>query len=110
MDRRAIEHGIHTNRTTNNEMETTLNERAGHGGRGGAGTADLGMAAVRRAIGGLEATGMVSRRMLLRRAAGVGVAALAVGALGAAAVRPAGASGGSAKATVALNLRSGPST
>jgi len=105
MDRRAIEHGIHTNRTTNNEMETTLNERAGHGGRGGAGTADLGMAAVRRASGGLEATALVSRRLLLRRAAGVGVAALAVGALG-----PAGASGGSAKATVALNLRSGPST
>lgn len=52
----------------------------------------------------------LSRRAFMRRAAGAGVAALAVGALGGFSVKSAGASAGSAKATVALNLRSGPST
>src|SRR5215207_6545597 len=52
----------------------------------------------------------LSRRVFMRRAAGAGVAALAVGALGGFSVKSAGASAGSAKATVALNLRSGPST
>ena len=52
----------------------------------------------------------LSRRVFMRRAAGAGVAALAVGALGGLSVKSAGASAGSAKATVALNLRSGPST
>jgi uncharacterized protein YraI len=52
----------------------------------------------------------LSRRVFMRRAAGAGVAALAVGALGGLSIKSAGASAGSAKATVALNLRSGPST
>jgi uncharacterized protein YraI len=52
----------------------------------------------------------LSRRAFMRRAAGAGVAALAVGALGGLSVKSARASAGSAKATVALNLRSGPST
>jgi uncharacterized protein YraI len=52
----------------------------------------------------------LSRRAFMRRAAGAGVAALAVGALGGLSVKSARASAGSAKATDALNLRSGPST
>jgi uncharacterized protein YraI len=52
----------------------------------------------------------LNRRVFMRRAAGAGVAALAVGALGGFSVKSAGASAGSGKATVALNLRSGPST
>ena len=62
-------------------------------------------------IGG-ESLGAItlSRRVFMRRAAGAGVAALAVGALGGLSVKPAGASAGTAQATVPLNLRSGPST
>jgi len=53
-----------------------------------------------------------NRRAIMRRAAGIGAAALAAGAIGSiAGVRKAGATSyGTAKATVALNLRSGPST
>ena len=52
----------------------------------------------------------LSRRVFMRRAAGAGVAALAVGALGGFSVKSAGASAGTAQAKVPLNLRSGPST
>lgn len=53
-----------------------------------------------------------NRRAIVRRAAGIGAAALAAGAIGSTAgVRNAGATTfGTAKATVALNLRAGPST
>lgn len=61
------------------------------------------------ATGRFDANMMYSRRALLRRVAGVGVAALAVGALGAVAATPAGAAT-TATTTAALNLRTGPST
>lgn len=88
MFRRSTNHSNHNN---NSNITTNLFNRIETGGEA------------------LGATSL-SRRVFMRRAAGAGVAALAVGALGGLSVKPAGASAGTAQATVPLNLRSGPST